>query len=47
MTKGSYCYPNVSDDPDQRDVLRNKLEIRSLSELHSKEYGGWWWWRDL
>ncbi len=36
--KGSYTYPNISDDPDRRDVLRNKLGIRSHKELRVEEY---------
>lgn len=34
----SYTYPNVGDDPDRHDVLRNKLNIRSQSELRAAEY---------
>jgi cell filamentation protein len=34
----SYTYPNESDDPDRRDVLRNKLGIRSNGELRRAEY---------
>lgn len=34
--KGSYTY--ISDDPDRRDVLRNKLGIRSHKELRVDEY---------
>lgn len=33
-----YTYPNVSDDPDQRDVLRNRLGIRSHTILSQSEY---------
>lgn len=33
-----YTYPNVSDDPDQRDVLRNRLGIRSHTILSQGEY---------
>jgi len=33
-----YTYPNVSDDPDQTDVLRNRLGLRRHSELHPEEY---------
>ncbi|RUW06504.1 Fic family protein [Mesorhizobium sp. M1A.F.Ca.IN.020.03.1.1] len=36
--KGSYFYPNTSDDPDRTDVLRNKFGIRSHSELRTEEY---------
>ncbi|WP_114217107.1 Fic family protein [Ochrobactrum sp. 3-3] len=37
-SKGSYFYPNTSDDPDRTDVLRNKFGIRSHSELRTEEY---------
>jgi len=33
-----YTYPNVSDDPDQTDVLRNRLGLRRHSALHPEEY---------
>lgn len=36
--KGSYTYPNTSDDPDRRDVLRNRWAIESGSELRVREY---------
>lgn len=36
--KGSYTYPNTSDDPDRRDVLRNRWAIESGSELRMREY---------
>ncbi|ABS17231.1 Fic family protein (plasmid) [Brucella anthropi] len=36
--KGSYTYPNISHDPDRRDVLRNKLGNRSHKELRVEEY---------
>ncbi|WP_064697164.1 Fic/DOC family protein [Rhizobium aegyptiacum] len=36
--KGSYLYPNTSDDPDRLDVLRNKFGIQSNSELRTEEY---------
>lgn len=36
--KGSYFYPNDSNDPDRIDVLRNKFGIRSHSELRVEEY---------
>jgi cell filamentation protein len=35
---GSYTYPNESDDPDRRDVLRNKFGLRSHSALREAEY---------
>lgn len=35
---GSYTYPNTSDDPDRRDVLRNRQDIRSKAELRTFEY---------
>lgn len=35
---GSYTYPNVSDDEDRKDVLRNKFDIRTHSELRIEEY---------
>lgn len=38
QTKGAYTYPNTSDDPDRRDVLRNKFGIQSHSELRTEEY---------
>ncbi|RWG53919.1 MAG: cell filamentation protein Fic, partial [Mesorhizobium sp.] len=37
-SSGSYTYPNTSDDPDRQDVLRNKFDIRSNSELRKAEY---------
>ncbi|CDM60383.1 putative cell filamentation protein (plasmid) [Rhizobium favelukesii] len=37
-SKGSYLYPNTSDDPDRIDVLRNKFGIQSNSELSTEEY---------
>lgn len=37
-TKGSYTYPNVSDDPNRKDVLRNKFGIQSHKELRVEEY---------
>ncbi|WP_436175473.1 hypothetical protein [Mesorhizobium sp. LjNodule214] len=36
--KGSYFYPNTSDDPDRTDVLRNKFGIETHSELRIEEY---------
>ncbi|GHD20994.1 Fic/DOC family protein [Tianweitania populi] len=36
--KGSYTYPNTSDDPDRQDVLRNKFGIETRSELRTAEY---------
>lgn len=36
--KGSYTYPNTSEDKDFRDVLKNKLDIRSHSALREAEY---------
>lgn len=36
--KGSYTYPNTSEDEDYKDVLKNKLNIRSYSELREAEY---------
>lgn len=36
--KGSYFYPNDSNDPDRTDVLRNRFGIRSHSELRVEEY---------
>ena len=33
-----YTYPNTSDDPDQRDVLRNKFDLRSHEALRRAEY---------
>ena len=34
----SYAYPNLSADPDKRDVLRNKKGLTSQSELRAIEY---------
>lgn len=34
----SYTYPNESDDPDRRDVLRNRLGIQSQAQLRAAEY---------
>ncbi|MGV1908492.1 MULTISPECIES: Fic/DOC family protein [Agrobacterium] len=36
--RGSYTYPNTSDDPDRQNVLRNKFGIESKSELRTVEY---------
>jgi cell filamentation protein len=36
--KSSYTYPNLSDDPDRTDVLRNKKAITSQAELRTVEY---------
>ena len=36
--KGSYTYPNMSDDPDRKDVLKNRWGIETHSELRAKEY---------
>lgn len=36
--KGSYTYPNSSDDPDRTDVLRNRWGVETHSELRVKEY---------
>lgn len=36
--KGSYTYPNISDDPDRKDVLKNRWGIETHSELRVKEY---------
>lgn len=36
--KGSYTYPNTSEDRDSKDVLKNKLDIRSHSTLREAEY---------
>ncbi|MER9202923.1 Fic family protein [Mesorhizobium sp. M0933] len=36
--KGSYFYPNTSDDPDRADVLRNRFGIETHSELRIEEY---------
>jgi cell filamentation protein len=33
-----YTYPNTSDDPDRKDVLRNKFGLRTHSELRVAEY---------
>ncbi|WP_081105779.1 Fic/DOC family protein [Gluconobacter oxydans] len=33
-----YTYPNVPNDPDQTDVLRNRLGLRRHSGLHPEEY---------
>jgi len=38
MESGSYCYPNASNDPDQKDVLRNKFNIKTNFELRAEEY---------
>jgi len=38
MVEDSYCYPETSDDPDQKGVLRNKFNIRTNSELRAEEY---------
>ncbi|WP_084440681.1 Fic/DOC family protein [Acetobacter nitrogenifigens] len=42
MTSGAaqhgYTYPNTSNDPDQVDVLRNRLGLRSHSRLSQAEY---------
>ncbi|WP_312406570.1 Fic family protein [Rhizobium sp.] len=35
---GSYTYPNISEDPDKTDVLRNKQDIRSTADLRAFEY---------
>ncbi|WP_449415761.1 hypothetical protein [Ochrobactrum teleogrylli] len=43
--KGSYTYPNISDDPDRRDVLRNELESGLIRNCASKniarQLSGW------
>ncbi|WP_366931032.1 hypothetical protein [Mesorhizobium sp.] len=36
--RGSYFYPNTSDDPDRADVLRNRFGIETHSELQIDEY---------
>ncbi|MEY9199381.1 fido (protein-threonine AMPylation protein) [Sinorhizobium fredii] len=36
--KGSYTYPNTSDDPDRTNVLKNRWGIETHSELRVKEY---------
>lgn len=36
--KGSYTYPNTSDDPDRTNVLKNRWGIESHSELRVKVY---------
>jgi cell filamentation protein len=36
--KGSYTYPNTSDDPDRSNVLKNRWGIETHSELRVKEY---------
>lgn len=36
--KGSYTYPDVTDDPDRTGVLRNKLNLTAHSELRPAEY---------
>ena len=36
--KGPYTYPNTSEDKDFKDVLKNKLDIRSHSALREAEY---------
>lgn len=38
MSEDGYSYPNTSNEGDQRDVLRNKLGIRTNSELSVAEY---------
>lgn len=36
--KGSHTYPNISDDPDRTDVLKNRWGVETHSELRVKEY---------
>jgi len=36
--KGSYTYPNISNDPDRTDVLKNRWGVETHSELRVKEY---------
>jgi len=36
--KGSYTYPDTSDDPDRTNVLKNRWGIETYSELRVKEY---------
>ncbi|MGZ2471790.1 Fic family protein [Sinorhizobium medicae] len=36
--KGSYTYPNTSDNPDRTNVLKNRWGIETHSELRVKEY---------
>lgn len=38
MPKGSYCYPNTSDDLDRKDVLRNRFGLETHSALRVEEY---------
>ncbi|PYD58003.1 hypothetical protein CFR73_15445 [Novacetimonas maltaceti] len=33
-----YTYPTNSNDPDQQDVLRNRLDLRSRAALNRAEY---------
>nr|WP_234834382.1 hypothetical protein [Sinorhizobium meliloti] len=37
-SKGSYTYPNTSDDPDRTNVLKNRWGIETHSELRVREY---------
>ncbi len=34
----AYCYPNEPNDPDRTDVLRNRFDLRTHSELRPVEY---------
>lgn len=36
--KGSYTYPNTSDDPDRTNVLKIRWGIEAHSELRVKDY---------
>ncbi|WP_298817975.1 hypothetical protein [uncultured Roseibium sp.] len=36
--KGSYTYPDVPGDPERSGVLRNKLNLRTRSDLTTAEY---------
>lgn len=38
MTVHGYTYPNASNNPDETDVLRNRLGLRSQSRLQVEEY---------
>jgi cell filamentation protein len=37
-SNGSYTYPNTNDNPDNKDVLRNKFGLNSQSALRTAEY---------
>jgi cell filamentation protein len=37
-SNGSYTYPNTNDNPDSKDVLRNKFGLKSQSALRIVEY---------